>query len=103
MTAALEAHDAIIRAAVAAEGGYVFATGGDGFCVAFQRASAALTAVLAARRALDDQPWPEGVGLNVRMSLHTGEAVERHGDYYGTAVNRAARLASVARGAQVLV
>jgi predicted ATPase/class 3 adenylate cyclase len=103
MRAALEAHDAIIRGAVAVEGGYVFATGGDGFCVAFQRASAALNAVLAARQALDNHPWPDGVGLKVRMSLHTGEAVERDGDYYGTAVNRAARLVSAARGAQVLV
>jgi predicted ATPase/class 3 adenylate cyclase len=103
MRVALEAHDAIIRGAVAAEGGYVFATGGDGFCVAFQRASAALNAVLAAQQALDDHRWPEDVGLRVRMGLHTGEAVERQGDYYGTAVNRAARLVSVAHGAQVLV
>jgi predicted ATPase/class 3 adenylate cyclase len=103
MRAALEAHDAIIRGAVAREGGYVFATGGDGFCVAFQRASAALNAVLTARQALDDHSWPEGAELKVRMSLHTGEAVERDGDYYGTAVNRAARLVSAARGAQVLV
>jgi class 3 adenylate cyclase len=42
MRTALEAHDALIRDAIEAHGGYVFATGGDGFCVAFQRASAAL-------------------------------------------------------------
>jgi predicted ATPase/class 3 adenylate cyclase len=103
MKVALEAHDTIIRSAVEAAGGYVFATGGDGFCVAFQRASAALNTVLTARHALDDHPWPEGVALKVRMGLHTGEAVERDGDYYGTAVNRAARLVSVARGGQALV
>jgi class 3 adenylate cyclase len=85
MRAALEAHDAIIRDAVAGEGGYVFATGGDGFCVAFQRASAALNAVLALRKGLDNHPWPESVPLKVRMSLHSGEAVERDGDYYATA------------------
>jgi class 3 adenylate cyclase len=44
--------------------------------------------------------WPDGVGLKVRMSLHTGEAVERDGDYYGTAVNRAPRLVAAARSAQ---
>jgi class 3 adenylate cyclase len=42
MRVALEADDALHRNAVEAQGGYVFATGGDGFCVAFQRASTAL-------------------------------------------------------------
>ncbi len=37
------------------------------------------------------------------MGLHTGEAQQRGGDYYGTAVNRAARLMSAASGGQVLL
>ncbi len=41
--------------------------------------------------------------LLVRMGLHTGEAELRDGDYYGSAVNRAARLMSVAHGGQVVV
>jgi class 3 adenylate cyclase len=36
------------------------------------------------------------------MGLHTGEADERHGDYFGSAVNRAARLMSLAYGGQVV-
>jgi predicted ATPase/class 3 adenylate cyclase len=103
MQAALEAHDALIRDAAEAAGGYVFATGGDGFCVAFRRASAALNAVLAARAALKDLSWPEATRLRVRMTLHTGEAVERDGDYFGPAVNRAARLLTVASGDQIVV
>jgi hypothetical protein len=35
--------------------------------------------------------------------VHTGEAEERGGDYFGPAVNRAARLMSEATGAQVFV
>jgi len=38
----------------------------------------------------------------VRMGIHTGEAEERGGDYFGPAVNRAARLMSVAHGGQVV-
>src|SRR4029453_7041973 len=41
--------------------------------------------------------------LRVRMGLHTCEAELRDGDYYGSAVNRAARLMSAAHGSQVIV
>ena len=48
------------------------------------------------------EPWPDGASIRVRMGLHTGEAEERDGDYFGTAVNRAARLMAVGHGGQVL-
>ena len=41
--------------------------------------------------------------LRVRMGLHTCEAELRDGDYYGSAVNRAARLMGVAHGGQIVV
>jgi predicted ATPase/class 3 adenylate cyclase len=103
MRGALEAHDMLVREAIATAGGYIFATGGDGFCVAFQRASVALDAALAVRTALNEYSWPEAAGLKVRMGLHTGETVEREGDYFGPAVNRAARLLTVAAGDQIVV
>jgi predicted ATPase len=37
------------------------------------------------------------------MGIHTGEAQERDGDYFGPALNRAARLAAIGHGGQVLV
>ena len=51
---------------------------------------------------LADAAWGETGALVVRMGLHTGETQERDGDYYGTAVNRAARLMAVAHGGQVV-
>ena len=39
----------------------------------------------------------------MRFAVHTGESVERDGDYLGPAVNRAARLRAVAQGGEVLV
>ncbi|MGO9342344.1 MAG: adenylate/guanylate cyclase domain-containing protein, partial [Acidimicrobiales bacterium] len=41
MRKSLERHDAIMRQAIEGEGGYVFATGGDGFAAAFASAGAA--------------------------------------------------------------
>ena len=44
-----------------------------------------------------------GPVLRVRMGVHTGEAEERDGDFFGPAVNRAARIMGTANGGQVLV
>jgi class 3 adenylate cyclase len=66
MEDALARHDAIIRSAVDERGGYVFATGGDGFAVSFARAQDALDAAGAAQRALSSEPWPGGLQLRVR-------------------------------------
>ena len=39
----------------------------------------------------------------IRVGLHHGSAVEREGDYFGAAVNLAARISAVAAGGEVLV
>jgi len=39
----------------------------------------------------------------LRVGVHTGTAVTRHGDWYGSAVNVAARLCAAAAGGEVLV
>jgi predicted ATPase/class 3 adenylate cyclase len=94
MEEALERHDRVMRSTIEACGGYVFATGGDGFCVAFADAAAAAACAVEAQRALT---------LPVRMGMHTGGAQERDGDYFGVAVNRAARVMAAAHGEQILV
>jgi predicted ATPase/class 3 adenylate cyclase len=102
MAAALELHDRAIRDAVARHAGTVFATGGDGFAAAFGKASDAVSAAMEAQQTLHVADWPKGCVLRVRMGLHTGEAVERDGDYFGPTVNRAARLMALAYAGQVL-
>jgi len=103
MRPALARHDAIVRDAIEGHAGFVVKTTGDGFHAAFGTAHDAVDAAVAAQLALDEAPWDVTGPLKVRMGLHTCEAELRDGDYYGSAVNRAARLMSVAHGGQVVV
>lgn len=103
MNVALERHDTIVRAAIAEHGGYVFSTAGDAFAAAFGRAADAIAAAKVTQAGLAVECWPEPVELRVRMGIHTGEAQERDDDYFGPALNRAARIMGAAHGGQVLV
>ena len=67
---------------------------GDGMCVVFGSAPEAVAAAVEAQA---------GLGLPVRMGLHTGEAESRDGDYFGPTFNRAARVMDAGHGGQVLV
>lgn len=94
MRAALAAHDKVLRKAIEAHGGFMFKHTGDGVCAAFSSPRAAVDAAVAAQRALE---------LPVRMGLATGEAELREGDYFGTVLNRAARLMAAGHGGQILL
>ena len=105
MKAALAKHDVILRQAVESNGGQVLKNTGDGILAVFEKAASGVCAALRAQEALGPQAWDELKPdlVQVRMGLHTGEAENRAGDYYGGALNRAARLMSVAHGGQVLL
>jgi predicted ATPase/class 3 adenylate cyclase len=103
MRSALERHDALLRHAINAHGGQVFSTGGDGLAAVFARSADAMAAASQAQAALTAEAWPDDAPVRVRMAIHTGEAVERDGDYFGPALNRAARLMGMGYGGQVLV
>jgi predicted ATPase/DNA-binding SARP family transcriptional activator len=101
--AAMARHDELVRAAVHRHGGYVFATGGDTFGVAFHRAGDAVAWATELQAAVDREPWPGDIELCLRIGLHTGETQERGKGYFGPAVIVAARLAAAAHGGQTLV
>jgi predicted ATPase len=103
MRLALARHDDLVRGAIEGRGGFVFSTAGDAFCAAFSRAADAVAAAIHAQRLLQAEPWPVEVSLRVRMGVHVGATQERDGDYFGLAVNRAARVMGLAHGGQVLV
>src|SRR5262249_37763337 len=102
MQAALARHDAILRDGIGTHDGYLVKMTGDGAHAAFATADRAVHAAIDAQLALQREPWGESGPLRVRMGLHTGAAELRDGDYFGTEVNRAARLMAVAHGGQVV-
>jgi predicted ATPase/class 3 adenylate cyclase len=103
MEKAVRRHDALMRASIARHHGHVFKTIGDAFCAAFARPADAVAAILEAQRALATEDFSGVDGLRVRAAIHTGTADERDGDYFGSAVNRVARLLAIGHGGQALV
>ena len=89
MRAALMAHDEVLRIAIEGHDGFLFGHTGDGVVAAFTSPKAAVDAGVAAQRVLE---------LPVRMGLATGEAELRDGDYFGTVLNRAARVMAAGHG-----
>jgi predicted ATPase len=94
MRAALAAHDEVLRNEIQAHGGFLFKHTGDGVCAAFSSPKEAVDAATAAQRRLQ---------LPVRMGIATGEAELRDGDYFGSVLNRAARVTAAGHGGQILL
>ena len=103
MSHAMARHDELLRDAVESHDGFIVKNTGDGFHAVFATAHDAVTAAVAAQRALLADDWNITETVRVRMGIHTGEAEVRDGDYSGGAVNRAERLMSVAHGGQIVV
>ncbi len=98
MATALKLHDEVVRNCCASRDGYIFSTAGDAFAVAFSSPLAAVEAAVEIQQRL-----AESSALRVRMGIHTGDAEERDGDYFGPSVNRVARLSSAGHGGQIVV
>src|SRR5512134_2691393 len=98
-----DAHSEIVRGAVSQHGGAEIRTEGDSFFVVFEAPGAAVRAAVDAQRGLDRHRWPQGHALRIRMGMHTGDGVLGGGDYLGLDVNRAARIAAVGWGGQVVI
>src|SRR6201995_175942 len=94
MRVVLAAHDEVLRKVIEAHGGWLFKHTGDGVCAAFASPTSAVDAAVAAQRKLE---------LPVRMGIATGEAELREGDYFGTVLNRAARVMAASHGGQILL
>jgi class 3 adenylate cyclase len=105
MSYAVARHDVLIRDAVSASGGELVRAKGEGdstFSV-FAHPSDAVVAAAAIHQAVASEEWPSTAPVRVRVGVHTGDAEPRDGDWYGPAVNRAARLRGLAARGQTLL
>ena len=99
----LRTHRRIVRETFGLYHGQEIDTQGDAFFYSFHRAREAVTAAVAVQRAHNEETWPQGVSVRMRLGLHTGEPAVGDDGYTGLDVVRASRIAAVGRGGQVLL
>ena len=100
-TEAVSAHVAQMSEAIEASGGRMIKSLGDGTMSTFSSAGSAMGAAQAIQRQLADQTSEPH--LRVRIGLHTGDVIEAGDDFFGTVVNKAARVAAAAAPEEILV
>ncbi len=97
-------HDRIVRDALGSHGGTEVKHTGDGLMVSFPSATNGVECAVAIQQKLaafaEDHPEK---AFRVRVGLNAGEPVAEHGDYFGTAVQLAARICQLAQPGQILV
>jgi predicted ATPase len=103
MSADLVVHDALVARVVGVCGGRIFKHTGDGAMAVFGDPVAAVTAGSEIQRSLASTAWQTPGGVRARVGVHVGMVIERDGDLFGTAVNRAARLVGVCPPGAVMV
>jgi class 3 adenylate cyclase len=94
-------HDATIRNAAEDRGGNVIKSLGDGALLAFSSVRAAARCAIAIQRNMVGEAAP--MPIRVRIGIHIGDVVRTEEDVLGHTVNKAARIASLASGGQILV
>jgi predicted ATPase/class 3 adenylate cyclase len=99
----LAGHHSLIRSGLAAHGGEEVDTQGDAFFAVFSSPRACVAAVAQMQQAMEAYAWPAGEHVRVRMGVHTGEASKAGTGLVGLDVHRAARVAAVAHGGQVVL
>ena len=97
----ISAHFAAVRQVVGAAGGQFVKSLGDGTLASFPSARAALQAAVRIQRDLDETPGEPR--LTLRIGIHTGDVVQAEDDFFGTVVNKAARITAVAGPGRIAV
>ena len=99
----LRRHNAVIEEATAEHGGRVVETQGDGSMLAFSSARQAVACSRSIQRRISAAFAEDSAPIQLRIGVHTGDALHDADHFYGTTVHYAARVASSALGGEVLV
>ncbi len=98
----LREHERMVREALKAHGGSEVKALGDGFMASFSSATRALECAIAIQRALAERNESAEEPILVRVGLNAGEPIAEDEDLFGASVNRAARIAAMAQGGEIL-
>jgi predicted ATPase len=99
----LRAHNSMFRRHLRSNRGYEVKSQGDGFMLAFPDPREALACAVGIQRDLGEADAATEERIRVRMGMHTGEAIQEEGDFFGRSVILAARIAAQAMGGEILV
>jgi class 3 adenylate cyclase len=99
----LGTHNSIVRAQLGEHRGYDVKSQGDGFMLAFPSARQAVMCAIDIQRALARRAANGELPVRVRIGIHTGEVIQRNGDFFGRSVICAARVAAQAEGGEILI
>jgi class 3 adenylate cyclase len=127
MSTAIHLHNNMLLQHLLYCGGYIVKTEGDAFICAFPTTLAAVWWSITAQLQLLHVPWPQEIldceegkevydeqgnliarGLSVRMGIHSGtpacevDPITCRMDYFGSMVNRCARISASALGGQIM-
>jgi adenylate cyclase len=93
---------AILQRVTEESGGRVIKTVGDGLMCAFDAVEAALGAARAMQERIEGRRAMGEFDFGIHVGCHFGSVIANSGDLYGDTVNVAARVAGLARVAQIL-
>ncbi|MBU3673315.1 MAG: adenylate/guanylate cyclase domain-containing protein [Sinobacteraceae bacterium] len=101
----LDAHDAILGGQVQAHGGDILKKMGDSVFAAFDSATSAVRCAIAIQASLaaHNQAAVPEERVAVRIGVHLGDVIVRHGDLFGDGINVAARLQPLAKPGGVCI
>ena len=103
MHLAVSRHDELMVTTIERNDGIVFSTAGDGFVAVFESASRGVAAAIELQWALANEAWPAPISIKARMGIHVGIANLRGNNYFGSVVNRTARIMATGHGGQALL
>jgi class 3 adenylate cyclase/pimeloyl-ACP methyl ester carboxylesterase len=103
----LREHETLTREVLRAHGGSEIKTMGDGFMASFSSPTRAVECAIALQRAFEEMHHGPGADLSkepihIRIGLNAGEPIEEGGDLFGATVIMASRIATHAKGSEIL-